>query len=92
MLPAIREAVGADHALILDSGVRRGSDIAIALALGADFVLSGRAMLYGAVVGGVPGAKAAIGILQRELETVMGQAGCRDVAALRGLRVDLPPH
>ena len=92
MLPAIREAVGADHALILDSGVRRGSDIAIALALGADFVLCGRAMLYGAVVGGVPGAKAAIGILQRELETVMGQAGCRDVAALRGLRVDLPPH
>jgi (S)-mandelate dehydrogenase len=82
MLAPIRAAVGKKPALLLDSGVRRGADIAVALCLGADFVLTGRATLYGTVAGGTPGAKKAIAILQRELDLILGQLGCTDLAAL----------
>ena len=56
VLPEIAEAVGDRMTLILDSGVRRGSDIVKALALGAKAVLTGRATLYGTAVGGEAGA------------------------------------
>ncbi len=55
VLPEIAEAVGDRLTVILDSGVRRGSDIAKALALGAKAVLTGRATLYGTAVGGAGG-------------------------------------
>ena len=55
MLPMIRAAVGPDVPLLLDSGVRRGSDIVAAICMGADFVLTGRATLYGATAGGWKG-------------------------------------
>jgi L-lactate dehydrogenase (cytochrome)/(S)-mandelate dehydrogenase len=87
MLPAIRAATGPGFTVILDSGIRRGADIAIALALGADFVLCGRAILYGAVAGGAEGAQSAIEILRGELVTFMGQVGCPTIAELRGLTV-----
>lgn len=82
VLPQIRAAVGKDLALLLDSGVRRGADIAVALCLGADFVFTGRATLYGVVAGGTEGAQKAIAILQRELDLMLGQLGCTDLAAL----------
>jgi (S)-mandelate dehydrogenase len=75
MLPMIRTALGPDVPLLLDSGVRRGSDIVAALCLGANFVLTGRATLYGATAGGLAGVKKAISILQREVDLVMGQIG-----------------
>ncbi|HYZ23675.1 MAG TPA: alpha-hydroxy acid oxidase [Rhodopila sp.] len=75
MLPMIRAAVGPDVPLLLDSGVRRGSDIVAALCMGADFVLTGRATLYGATAGGLEGVKKAVAILQREIDLVMGQIG-----------------
>jgi (S)-mandelate dehydrogenase len=75
MLPMIRAAVGPDVPLLLDSGVRRGSDIVAALCMGANFVLTGRATLYGATAGGLEGVKKAISILQREIDLVMGQIG-----------------
>jgi (S)-mandelate dehydrogenase len=75
MLPMIRAAVGPDVPLLLDSGVRRGSDIVAALCLGADFVMTGRATLYGATAGGLAGVKKAVSILQREIDLVMGQIG-----------------
>ena len=75
VLPMIRAAVGTDVPLLLDSGVRRGSDIVAALCLGADFVLTGRATLYGAAAGGLPGVKKAVSILQREIDLTMGQLG-----------------
>jgi (S)-mandelate dehydrogenase len=82
MLPMIRSAVGPDVPLLLDSGVRRGSDIVAALCMGADFVLTGRATLYGATAGGLQGVKKAVSILQREIDLVMGQIGALNLDAL----------
>ena len=62
VLPAIKAAVGDKLTLLLDSGVRRGADILIALCLGADFCFMGRPTLYGAAAGGLPGVKKAIDI------------------------------
>ena len=82
MLPMIRNAVGPDVPLLLDSGVRRGSDIVAALCLGADFVMTGRATLYGATAGGLDGVKKAVSILQREIDLVLGQIGAVNLDAL----------
>jgi isopentenyl diphosphate isomerase/L-lactate dehydrogenase-like FMN-dependent dehydrogenase len=68
--------------IMLDSGIQRGSDIATALCLGADFVFVGRATLYGVTAGGMAGATKAIEILRRELDLVMGQIGVSDLASL----------
>jgi L-lactate dehydrogenase (cytochrome)/(S)-mandelate dehydrogenase len=75
-LPAIKKAVGDRVTLMLDSGVRRGADILIALALGARFVFVGRATLYGAAAGGIPGVRRAISILRNEIDLTMAQIGC----------------
>lgn len=82
MLPMIRNAVGPDVPLLLDSGVRRGSDVVAAICMGADFVFSGRAVLYGATAGGLAGVNKAISILQREIDLVLGQLGAVNIAAL----------
>jgi isopentenyl diphosphate isomerase/L-lactate dehydrogenase-like FMN-dependent dehydrogenase len=79
VLPEIAEAVGERGTVILDSGVRRGSDIAKALALGAKAVLTGRATLYGTAVGGEAGAFKAIGLIRNELDKTMAYTGCRSV-------------
>jgi len=76
MLPAIKAAVGDKMTVMLDSGVRRGADILIALCLGADFCFFGRPTLYGAVAYGLPGVKKAIDIFRGEIDLVMGQIGC----------------
>lgn len=82
VLPMIRAAVGPDVPLLLDSGVRRGSDIVAALCLGADFVLTGRATLYGATAGGLEGVKKSVSILQREIDLTLGQLGAVNLDAL----------
>jgi L-lactate dehydrogenase (cytochrome)/(S)-mandelate dehydrogenase len=76
VLPAIKAAVGERMTVMLDSGVRRGGDILIALCLGAQFVFFGRPTLYGAAAGGLPGVKKAVDILRGEIDLVMGQIGC----------------
>ncbi len=76
VLPAIKAAVGDRLTLLLDSGVRRGADILIALCLGADFCFFGRPTLYGAAAGGLPGVRKAIDIFVNEIDLVMGQIGC----------------
>jgi len=76
VLPAIKATVGDRVALMLDSGIRRGSDVLVALCLGASFVFQGRPTLYGAAAGGRAGVTKAISILQREIDLVMGQLGC----------------
>ena len=82
MLPAICTAVADKAVVMLDSGVRRGADILTALCLGARFVFVGRATLYGAVAGGLPGVRKAIGILRKEIDLVMGQIGCPSLQEL----------
>lgn len=82
MLPAIRAAVGNDPTLLIDSGIRRGADIAVARCLGADFAFVGRATLFGAAVAGEAGVSRIIELLTEELDLVLGQVGCGDVNQL----------
>ncbi|MFT3988880.1 alpha-hydroxy acid oxidase [Aestuariivirga sp.] len=79
MVPMLRRAVGRDVPLMMDGGIRRGSDILTALCLGADFVFQGRPTLYGAAAQGLEGVNQAIGILRSELDNFMGQIGCLDL-------------
>ena len=82
MLAEIRAAVGTRLAVLVDGGFRRGTDVAKALALGAEAVLLGRATLYGLIAGGGAGVDRALTILTTELDRVLGQLGCNSVAAL----------
>lgn len=82
MLPAIEAAVGDRMTLMLDGGVRRGSDVLTALCLGAKFVFLGRPTLYGLVAGGEAGAAKAMSILKREIELTMKQMGAPTLADL----------
>jgi L-lactate dehydrogenase (cytochrome)/(S)-mandelate dehydrogenase len=82
VLPAIDRAVGDKLAIMLDSGVRRGADILIALCLGAKFVFMGRPTLYGAAAGGIPGVKKAVSVFRNEIDLVMAQIGCPSLAEL----------
>jgi L-lactate dehydrogenase (cytochrome) len=81
-LPGIVDAVGDRLEVLFDSGIRRGSDIAAALALGARGVLIGRAHLYGLAAAGEAGVRHAIDILARELRTTMGLCGAASLADL----------
>jgi isopentenyl diphosphate isomerase/L-lactate dehydrogenase-like FMN-dependent dehydrogenase len=89
-LPAIAAAVGERMPVLFDSGVRRGSDIVKALALGADFVFVGRATLYGAAAGGEAGVVWALELLRTETDRVMALLGCSTVAALDRNCLQLP--
>ncbi|MER8961197.1 alpha-hydroxy acid oxidase [Mesorhizobium sp. M0701] len=82
MLPLIRESVGPEMPLLLDSGIMRGSDIVAALCLGADFVMVGRATLYGAIAAKTAGAARVIDILNSEIDMLMGQIGATTIADL----------
>jgi len=83
MLPLIRAAVGPDYPLLFDSGVRSGEHIVKALALGADFVLCGRAVLYGLAALGPAGAAFALDLLRTETDIALGQLGFRSIAELK---------
>jgi (S)-mandelate dehydrogenase len=82
VLPEIVAAVGDRTTIICDSGVRRGSDIVKALALGADFVLTGRATLYGVGAGGQAGAEKALRILKDEMRRTMAYIGKQRVSEI----------
>ena len=82
MLPAIHAAVGGRMTVMMDGGVRRGSDIVIAKALGADFVFAGRPAIYGVAAFGLPGARKAIDILRNEIEITLKQIGCPNLNQL----------
>nr|WP_165899834.1 alpha-hydroxy acid oxidase [Pseudaminobacter arsenicus] len=82
MLRAIRAAVGKDATLVIDSGIRRGADIAIARCLGADFAFIGRVTLYATAAAGEAGATRVVDPLAQELDLVMGQIGCANVNQL----------
>jgi L-lactate dehydrogenase (cytochrome) len=90
MLSEVREAVGDRVVLGIDSGVMSGADIAAALALGASFVLIGRAYLYGLMAGGEAGVDRAAEILSTELERTMKLLGAPRLADLDGDLVRLP--
>ncbi len=82
-LPAIVQAVGGDSRIVFDSGVRGGLDIIRALALGADFVLLGRAFMYAVAALAERGGDHAVDLLVADMESNMVNLGCRNLAELR---------
>jgi (S)-mandelate dehydrogenase len=81
-LPEIVRAVGTRASVLVDGGIRRGSDIAKAIALGAEGVLVGRAAVYGLAAGGRAGATRAIEILTDELDRTLALTGATSLAGL----------
>ena len=81
-LRPIREAVGGEIELIVDGGIRRGTHILKAMALGADAVSIGKAYLYGLAAGGQKGVELALQILKDELDRDMALMGCRKINEL----------
>ena len=79
VLPEIVEAVEGRCEVLLDSGIRRGTDVLKALALGANAVLIGRAFMWGLAVGGEDGVSRVLAMLRNELELAMALCGCRSV-------------
>jgi isopentenyl diphosphate isomerase/L-lactate dehydrogenase-like FMN-dependent dehydrogenase len=75
-LPEVVEAAGDRVELLLDGGVRRGTDVVKALALGARAVLVGRAALYGLAVDGADGVERVLGLLREEVELALALCGC----------------
>lgn len=92
MLPAIAAAVGPQIEVFFDGGIRRGSDIAKALALGAKGVLLGRAPLYGVCAGGEDGATRAIDILRDELIRTAQLCGVTHMAGFGNHTLKNPPR
>ncbi len=82
VLPQIVQAAGRHLTIIVDSGFRRGTDIVKALALGANAVMIGRAVLYGLAGGGEAGVRQALTILSAEIDRVLGQLGCCSISEL----------
>jgi len=83
-LPAIAAAVGDDLTVLLDGGIRRGTDVLKAVARGADAVLVGRPILWGLAVGGEAGATRVLELLAEEVDLAMALAGCPTVADITG--------
>lgn len=85
-LPAVVQAVAGRLPVLLDGGIRRGSDVVKALALGAAAVLLGRPWVYGLAAAGPLGVAHTLKLLREELEVTMAMAGC---ATLADIKADL---
>jgi len=90
-LPEIAEAVAGRATLLVDGGIRRGIDVATALALGADAVLVGRPALWGLAAGGREGVAAVLELLRQELELTLGLCGCTSPVELTAAHVRRAP-
>jgi isopentenyl diphosphate isomerase/L-lactate dehydrogenase-like FMN-dependent dehydrogenase len=90
-LPEVVDAVEGRSAVLVDGGIRRGVDIAIALALGADAVLVGRPVLWGLAANGEVGARRVLEILREELELTLALCGCSAPAELGRAHVHRAP-
>jgi isopentenyl diphosphate isomerase/L-lactate dehydrogenase-like FMN-dependent dehydrogenase len=90
VLPEVVAAVKGQTEVLVDGGIRRGSDIVKALCFGARAVLLGRAYAYGLAAGGGPGVARAIEILRADLVRTLKLLGCASVAELDRSFLDLP--
>ena len=78
-LPLIRKTLGDNFPILFDSGIRSGSDILRALALGADFVMLGRPLMYAIGADGAKGLRRIINLIKEELSTNLGLVGLTDI-------------
>ena len=83
LLPRIRAALGPDMPLLFDSGVRSGEDVVKALALGADFVMLGRPVLFALGAGGANGLSTLLDCFVQDTDVAIAQLGVSSVAELR---------
>ncbi|HXR31549.1 MAG TPA: alpha-hydroxy acid oxidase [Solirubrobacterales bacterium] len=91
VLPEIVAAVEGRGVVLVDGGIRRGTDVAIALALGADAALVGRPALWGLAAGGEAGARRVLDLLRDELELALALCGCSSPAELGRTHVRRAP-
>jgi L-lactate dehydrogenase (cytochrome) len=91
ILPEVVNAVGGQTEVLLDGGIRRGSDIVKALCIGAKGVLIGRAYAYGLGAAGQAGVARAIEILKSDVVRTMKLLGCGAIKDLDGSFIDVPP-
>ena len=80
LLPPLRAALGPDVPLLVDGGIRRGTDVLKAIALGADAVLLGRPYVHALAASGALGVAHALRLLRDELEIAMALSGCKTLA------------
>ena len=92
VLPEVVDAVGGAVPVLVDGGVRRGSDVLKALALGAVAVMVGRPLVWALAAGGSPGVATALRMLRAEFVNAMSIAGCRTVAEIDGGLVARAPR
>ncbi len=92
LLPRIVTAVNGEVEVLMDGGIRRGSDVAKAIAIGARAVLVGRAPLFGLAISGEEGVLHVLELLRHELELTLDLLGCQSIAALDGSDVNVPPQ
>ncbi len=83
LLPEVRGAIGEQATILVDSGIRHGNDLAVALALGADAGAIGRAYLYGLMAGGERGVARVFELFAEQFERALGLLGVTSVAELR---------
>ncbi len=91
-LPEVLAAVNGQIEILMDGGIRRGSDIVKAICLGARAVLCGRAYAYGLAAAGAAGVARAIEILRADLERTLKLLGCPAIAALDRSYVNVPQN
>ncbi len=90
-LVEVRDALGEDAVVLMDSGIRRGADVIKALALGANAVLLGRPYVYGLAVAGQTGVERVIRNLMAEIDLTLALIGAHDVKALDRSWITLRP-
>lgn len=90
-LPEVADALDGRATLLVDGGIRRGIDVATALALGADAVLVGRPALWGLACAGREGVAQVLGLLREELELALALLGCTSPAELTRAHVRRAP-
>jgi isopentenyl diphosphate isomerase/L-lactate dehydrogenase-like FMN-dependent dehydrogenase len=91
-LPEVVEAVGDRAEVLMDGGIRRGTDVVKALALGAKAVLAGRAPLWGLAVDGAEGVQRVLELLREEIELALKLCGCASPADVTRAHVARASH
>jgi isopentenyl diphosphate isomerase/L-lactate dehydrogenase-like FMN-dependent dehydrogenase len=90
-LPDVVDVLAGRGTVLVDGGIRRGTDVAVALALGADAVMVGRPALWGLAVGGQAGALRVLELLREEFELALALLGCASPAELTRAHVRRAP-